>query len=259
MNKTKILDVNHLKKVYKQGKEPFVAVADVSMTIHEGEIVALIGPNGAGKTTTVSMIGGYLLPTSGDILLEGKSIIKTSSKHKPKIGVVFGGHSGFYGRATLVDNLSFFADLVRIPPKEHEQEVARVLKLVDLYDVREKEAHQLSTGMMQRLHIARAMLGNPSLLLLDEPTTGLDVEIAKEVRDTIKKLAQQGMAILLTSHIMSEIEVLADRIYLIGGGQIKHEGTVADILDLAKVTHIDRPATLEESYLSIAPTLKRGN
>lgn len=222
MNKTKILDVNHLKKVYKQGKEPFVAVDDVSMTIHEGEIVALIGPNGAGKTTTVSMIGGYLLPTSGDILLEGKSIVKTSSKHKPKIGVVFGGHSGFYGRATLVDNLSFFADLVRIPPKEHEQEVARVLKLVDLYDVREKEAHQLSTGMMQRLHIARAMLGNPSLLLLDEPTTGLDVEIAKEVRDTIKKLAQQGMAILLTSHIMSEIEVLADRIYLIGRGQIKH-------------------------------------
>lgn len=131
--------------------------------------------------------------------------------------------------------------------------------MVDLYDVKDKKAHQLSRGMTQRLHIARAMLGNPSLLLLDEPTSGLDVEIAKDVRDTIKELAEQGMSILLTSHIMSEIEALADRIYLIGGGQIKHEGSVADILDLAKVTHIDRQATLEESYLSIAPTLKRGN
>ena len=112
--------------------------------------------------------------------------------------------------------------------------------------------------MRQRLHIARALLGSPPILLLDEPTSGLDVEMAHEIRDVVKSLARSGVAILLTSHTMSEIESLADRVLLLGGGKVFHEGTVESVVALSDVHHIDRPATLEESYLALAPKLKRG-
>ncbi len=111
--------------------------------------------------------------------------------------------------------------------------------------------------MKQRMHIARALLGNPQLLLLDEPTDGLDVEIATNIRNVVKNLAQSGISILLTSHMMSEVEALSDQIVLLGAGKIHAKGTVEDIVEMSKVKRIDRPATLEESYLALAPQLRR--
>lgn len=250
-----VLSVKKLHKVFESNGKEFDAVDDISFDIHAGEIVSLLGPNGAGKTTTVSMIGGYLLPTSGEVVINGKNRYK--NKIKPKVGVVLGGELGFYGRATALDNLLFFADLARVPRRQQRQEALRVLDLVELTDVASKKVQFFSKGMKQRLHIARALLGNPPLLLLDEPTSGLDVEISAEIRKIIKQLANQGAAILLTSHTMSEIESLADRILLIGAGKIFFSGTVAEIIKQSNVHHIDRPATLEESYLAIAPQLRR--
>lgn len=250
-----ILSVKKLRKVFESNGKEFDAVDDISFDVHAGEIVSLLGPNGAGKTTTVSMIGGYLLPTSGEVVINGKNRYK--NKIKPKVGVVLGGELGFYGRATALDNLLFFADLARVPRRQQRQEALRVLDLVELTDAANKKVQFFSKGMKQRLHIARALLGNPPLLLLDEPTSGLDVEISTEIRKIIKQLADQGAAILLTSHTMSEIESLADRILLIGAGKIFTSGTVAEIIKQSDVHHIDRPATLEESYLAIAPQLRR--
>lgn len=249
------LAIKNLRKVYNDNGKEFIALDDVSFDIKEGEIVALLGPNGAGKTTIVSIIGGYLLPTSGQVIINGEDVIKTRSRDN--IGVSFGGDLGFYGRATAKQNMSFFADLAKIPHRKQKAEIERVLDIVNLKDDMNKKVQFFSKGMKQRMHIARALLGNPQLLLLDEPTDGLDVKIATNIRNVVKNLAQSGISILLTSHMMSEVEALSDQIVLLGAGKIHAKGTVEDIVEMSKVKRIDRPATLEESYLALAPQLRR--
>lgn len=252
---TDYLAIKNLRKVYNDNGKEFIALDDISFDIKEGEIVALLGPNGAGKTTIVSIIGGYLLPTSGQVIINGEDVIKTRSRDN--IGVSFGGDLGFYGRATAKQNMSFFADLAKIPHRKQKAEIERVLDIVNLKDDMNKKVQFFSKGMKQRMHIARALLGNPQLLLLDEPTDGLDVEIATNIRNVVKNLAQSGISILLTSHMMSEVEALSDQIVLLGAGKIHAKGTVEDIVEMSKVKRIDRPATLEESYLALAPQLRR--
>ncbi|NRO37202.1 ABC transporter ATP-binding protein NatA [Lactobacillus helveticus] len=215
----------------------------------------MLGPNGAGKTTIVSIIGGYLLPTSGSVIVDGQDIIK--SRSRDNIGVSFGGDLGFYGRATAKQNLSFFADLAKIPYRKQKKEIERVLDLVDLTSDMNNKVQFFSKGMKQRMHIARALLGDPKLILLDEPTDGLDVEIATNIRKVIKDLAQTNTSILLTSHMMSEVEALSNQIILLGAGKIYAKGTVEEIIEMSNVKRIDRPATLEESYLTLAPKLRR--
>ncbi|RPA56840.1 ABC transporter ATP-binding protein [Aerococcus agrisoli] len=250
MNNT--LKVENLTKIYQSKGKTFEAVKDINFTINDGEIVALIGPNGAGKTTIVSMIGGYILPTAGNIFINGK----LNNRHN--VGISFGGDLGFYGRVSAEDNLKFYADLANIPYKDRQSEVSRVLKMVNLDGNRKQLVQEFSKGMNQRLHIAKALLGHPKLLLFDEPTNGVDVEMAAQIRQTIKELTKkEGVAILLTSHIMGEIESLADRILLIGDGSIRFSGSISELIDKSGVTHIDRQATLEESYLAIAPSLRR--
>lgn len=245
----KTLHVENISKIYGK-KDKFAAVNNVSFDINPGEIVSLIGPNGAGKTTIVSMIGGYIEKTSGKILVNEKL-----KNYKNDIGVSFGGDLGFYGNVSAYDNLNFYADLANVPYKERKKEVHRVLEIVSLGDVKNKKVKYFSKGMNQRLHIAKSLLNSPSLLLLDEPTNGLDVEVAKEIRDTIKKLTiEENVSILLTSHIMGEIEILSDRIILIGGGNIKFEGSLMDIINYSG---LPAGTSLEDAYLSIAPSLRR--
>lgn len=251
-----ILEVKQVSKYFKEKQDVFKAVDNLSFSIDSGQILAILGPNGAGKTTLVSMIGNYLLPTAGQIFIGGQDIVENTT-YKPSVGVVFGGELGFYGRATLLDNLKFFADLDRIPYRSQKKEIHRVLSLVELDQDQFKKADELSKGMKQRLHIARSLLGSPKLLLLDEPTTGLDVEIAASVRSVIKNLTLDGTAILLTSHTMEEVANLASKIMIIGAGKKFFEGSVDDVISLSGVTHIDRKATLEESYLALAPELRR--
>lgn len=253
-----MLYLKNISKVFQTKNGPFEVVKRINFQINPGQVVALLGPNGAGKTTTVQMIAGYLVPTSGKIYMNGRELTQ-KSRRDARIGVVLGGELGFYGNATAWDNLVLFSHLDKIPRSEIKQEVRRALTLVDLLNVSDQKVYTFSRGMRQRLHIARALLSHPELLLLDEPTTGLDVEIGKEIRDLVKHLARsEGVGILLTSHQMSEVEYLADEILLLGDGQIQHKGTVESIVSLSNVTHVDRPATLEESYLALASKLKRG-
>ncbi len=250
-----ILQVKHLTETYKDKNQKFQALDDVSFTIDQGEILALLGPNGAGKTTTVSIIGGYLLPTSGQVILNGQDI--TTARKRPSIGVSFGGDLGFYRNATAKQNLQFFADLAKVPFRKQKTEIQRVLSIVELDNVANKKVGKFSKGMTQRLHIARSLLNSPSLLLLDEPTSGLDVEIAQSVHKTIKKLADSGISILLTSHTMSEVEKLAKNVVILGAGKVFFTGTVSAVLGLAEKEINQKPKNLEEAYLAIAPKLRR--
>lgn len=251
------LEVKNLTRTFKVSNKEFLAVDNINFSLNESEIVSIIGPNGAGKTTTVQMITGYLQQTSGEVIINNKIQMYPKISKSKEIGVVFGGELGFYSSATAYDNLTFFSNLAGLKRSIIKSEVDRVLDVVDLIDVKHKKVGEFSRGMRQRLHIARALLGNPATLVLDEPTTGLDVEIANEIRKVILDLRDTGVSVLLTSHTMSEIEKLSDRVIIIGSGKIFYDGSLSGIIDLANQTCEIKVNNLEDAYLHLAPLLKR--
>ena len=249
-----LLEAKHIKRDFKDKDRVFYAVKDISFDLHEGEVISFIGPNGAGKTTLLKSISNYLVPTSGNIEVMGINLLKWPRKARRKMGVVFGGDRGFYNNATARENLRFFGRLLDVKEKELNQNVEQALETVELVDVGDKKTGTFSKGMLQRLHIARGLVNNPKILMLDEPTAGLDVEAVYEIRALVKKLKQQGHGIILTSHDMADIENLADRIFLIGGGEIHFIGDISALKEFAKV---DQNESLEKTYLQVADQLKR--
>ena len=224
-----ILDAAQLCRTFGKGEHAFTAVDNVSLSISSGEIHALLGPNGAGKTTIVQMCATLLTPTSGTVRIDGVDALAHPQRARASLGLALGGDTGFYPRASARDNLLFFGDLAGVSARKRRTQVASALERVDLADVAAKKVQEFSRGMKQRLHIARALLGEPKLLLLDEPTNGLDPDISLTIRQLIRSLADDGTAILLTSHLLGEIEELAHRVTVIGAGRVAVSGTVADV------------------------------
>ena len=231
-----ILDAAQLCRTFGKGEHAFTTVDNVSLSISSGEIHALLGPNGAGKTTVVQMCATLLTPTSGTVRIDGVDALAHPQRARASLGLALGGDTGFYPRASARDNLLFFADLAGVSARKRRTQVASALERVDLADVAAKKVQEFSRGMKQRLHIARALLGEPKLLLLDEPTNGLDPDISLTIRQLIRSLADDGTAILLTSHLLGEIEELAHRVTVIGAGRVAVSGTVADITAYAGIS-----------------------
>ncbi len=196
------------------------AVRGISFNVEEGELFGLLGPNGAGKTTTVKMLSTLLIPTSGSIRILGRDIMQHTSEVRKHIGFTFGGARGLYGRLTAIENLRYFAELYAMPPEVTRARIPELLELVGLLDRGSDRVETYSSGMQQRLHLARALLHDPELIFLDEPTVGIDPVGARELRTTIKQLKAQGKTILLTTHYMAEADELCDRIAIINKGQI---------------------------------------
>lgn len=236
-----VLRVSRIRRTF--GRERVVAVDDVSFSISAGQILCLLGPNGAGKTTTVSMCSTVLAPTSGEISVAGVDAVAEPRAARRHIGLVLGGDRGFYQRASARDNLLFFADVSGVPRTQRSSRVDDALEAVSLSSRAGDPVRELSRGMTQRLHIARALLGRPALLLLDEPTNGLDPEIARDVRALVRSLASTGTAVLLTTHYMTEAEMLADRLLVIIGGVVASEGTVADVVATSGVSTVSTSST----------------
>ena len=219
--------VEHLHKVFqsirgfwRQQKHPVVAVEDISFTINTGELFGMVGPNGAGKTTTVKMLSTLLLPTSGTAEIFGLDIQRDTNKIRPRIGFTFGGNKGLYSRLSGLDNLRYFAELYRIDLGKINKRVSELLEVVGLTGREHDRVETYSSGMQQRLHLARAMLHDPDLIFLDEPTVGIDPIGAREIRALVKNLVALGKTILLTSHYMYEMEELCDRIAVVNHGKI---------------------------------------
>lgn len=196
------------------------AVRGISFSVEKGELFGLLGPNGAGKTTTVKMLTTLLLPTSGDISIFGMDIRKQTMEIRKRIGFTFGGSRGLYGRLTAIENLRYFAELYAIPPEVSRKRIPKLLEIVGLDGRGEDKVETYSSGMQQRLHLARALLNNPQLIFLDEPTVGIDPVGARELRATVKYLQSRGKTILLTTHYMAEADELCDRIAIINKGRI---------------------------------------
>ena len=189
----------------------------------------VLGPNGAGKTTMIKVFTTLLLPTSGAARVLGLDVVANTGEVRRKIGFVFGGDRGLYGRISGLDNLRFFAELYDVPVREQRRRIESLLELVGLRGRERERVEGYSRGMRQRLHIARGLLHDPPVVFLDEPTLGVDPVGARELREVITGLAAAGKTVLLTTHYMFEADALCDRIAVIAGGRIVAEGTPQEL------------------------------
>ena len=230
------IEVHDLRRTYRSRKgivrrrrTDVEALKGISFEVERGELFGLLGPNGAGKTTTIKILTTLLLPSSGSARVLGIDPATEPGQIRRRIGHVFGGDRGLYDRLSALDNLRYFADLYRVPVREKR---ARIEYLVDLVGLAGKERQRVETysrGQRQRLHIARGLLHDPEILFLDEPTIGLDPVGAREVRETIAGLREQGKTILLTTHYMYEADELCQRLAVIADGRFVGEGTPAEL------------------------------
>jgi ABC-2 type transport system ATP-binding protein len=226
-NQEIVLDVQNLQKTFisirgfwKREKHPVEAVQGISFSVHRGELFGIVGPNGAGKTTTVKMLSTLLLPTSGTAKVFGLDVIKDTNQIRPFIGFTFGGNKGLYSRLSGLDNLKYFAELYKLEPDLITRRIKELLEVVGLTGREQDRVETYSSGMQQRLHLARALLHDPELIFLDEPTVGIDPVGAREIRGLIKELVKRGKTVLLTSHYMYEVEELCDRIAVVNHGKV---------------------------------------
>ncbi len=226
-NRGQAVVVENLRKVFysiegfwRQKRHPIVAVDEISFSIGKGELFGMVGPNGAGKTTTVKMLSTLLLPTSGRASIFELDVVKDTREVRPRIGFTFGGNKGLYSRLSGLDNLRYFAELYKLDPQTINKRITELLEIVGLKGRECDRVETYSSGMQQRLHLARAMLHDPDLIFLDEPTVGIDPVGAREIRHLIKELVGRGKTVLLTTHYMFEAEELCDRIAVVNHGKI---------------------------------------
>ena len=190
------------------------------MNVEEGEIHGLLGPNGAGKTTLVKLLSTVLLPTSGTASVLGFDVVRDTSRVRQMIGVVLGGDRGVYWRLTGRENLEYWSALYKVPAGTAKKRVTQLLHAVGLSDRADHLVEGYSRGMKQRLHLARGLVGDPRVLFLDEPTTGMDPVASLEFRSLVTDLRSQGKTIFLTTHDLAEAEAVCDRVTLIDRGRI---------------------------------------
>ena len=209
-----MIQVENITKKYGN----FIAVENINFEIEEGEIVGFLGPNGAGKSTTMNMITGFIEPTSGKIVVDGYDISKKPKKAKRQIGYMPEGVP-LYSDLTVKEFVTYMAEIKNVDKKEKKQMVQKVLEETGLLDVQNKLNKNLSRGYKQRVSMAGALVGNPKVIILDEPTVGLDPKQVTEIRALIKKLGENH-TVILSSHILSEVSQICNRVIIINKGQI---------------------------------------
>jgi len=232
-----IIALDRLRKVFprraKKAKEaePLVAVDEVSFTVPEGEIFGLLGPNGAGKTTTIKMLSTLLRPTSGTIRVAGVDVVGQPTRALRHLGTVLTGERSVYWKLTGRENLLYFAALYGLPAKAARLRTDELLERFSLAKRADENVERYSTGMRQRICLAKALLASPEVLILDEPTAGLDPQSARNLREMITEIRAEGRTVLLTTHYMEEADQLCDRIAIIDHGRIIALDTPAALKD----------------------------
>lgn len=235
----------------------FVAVSEVNLVVERGSIFAFLGTNGAGKTTTIRMMTGVLQPTSGTALIGGYDIKKQPLEAKFLMGVI-PDRPYVYGKLSGREFLYFMADLYRVPHKSAEQRIEELLHLYGMLDWQYDLIDSYSHGMKQRLLMCAAQIHNPPVLVLDEPMVGLDPIGARLLKDTLRKKAQDGMTIFMSTHSLSVAEEIADKLAIINEGKILALGTRDDIYALAKSNSGDHASDLEKAFLQIIGEERNG-
>ncbi|SHI22289.1 ABC transporter ATP-binding protein [Desulfosporosinus lacus] len=244
-----LIEVNHLSKEFQIAKRQEgiygalrslfhreyttkLAVQDISFAVSKGEIVGYIGPNGAGKSTTIKMLTGILVPTSGDILVNGLIPFKERQKNARQIGVVFGQRTQLWWDLPTIESFELLRQVFQIPNEQYRKNMARFSDILGLEEFLQTPVRQLSLGQRMRADIAASLLHDPAILFLDEPTIGLDVVAKERMRSFIREINQErGVTVILTTHDMSDIEKLCQRMILIDHGRVMYDGELAKIKD----------------------------
>lgn len=220
-----IIEIKNLTKKYGD----FTAVDHVNYTIEEGEIFGLLGPNGAGKTTTILMLLGLIPPTEGTAIVNGADIIEKPLEARRTVGLLPEG-AGFYENLNARQNLSFYAELAEVPTSVAKERIEKLIDMVGLGTKRDVKVGAYSRGMKQRLGIAQSLVRDPKILILDEPTQGIDPEGTRDFRELIRMLSKEkGMTIIFTTHVLYEVNKLCDRVAIMKNGTIAGIGTITEL------------------------------
>ncbi len=229
-----MIEVQNVTKSYGA----FDAVKDISFSVKQGEILGFLGPNGAGKTTTMKMITCYMPPTSGSITVDGLDVVNDSMAVRRKIGYL-PESTPLYEEMGVMDYLNFIADVRKVSADKRKQALSRVVEVCGLQKVTHKDIHELSKGFRQRVGFAQAIIHDPEILVLDEPTTGLDPNQIIEIRNLIRELGEMK-TVIFSTHIMQEVQATSDRVLIIDQGQIAAQGTAEELkASIAGQQHID--------------------
>ncbi|WP_059172106.1 ABC transporter ATP-binding protein [Bacillus sp. FJAT-27445] len=224
---TPIISVKNVKRTYvteqgffKKKTKTVEALKGISFEVKKGEVFGLLGPNGAGKTTMIKILTTMLIATEGQATILGLDAETEYHKLRPQINFILGGERNLYWRLSASDNLTYFADLYKIPRSNQKEQIPKLLQLVGLEDAANQRVETFSKGMKQRLQIARGLINDPKILFLDEPSIGLDPVSARNLRQIIRQLNEKGTTIVLTTHYMHEADELCDRIAFINRGEL---------------------------------------
>lgn len=249
-----MIEVQNLSKAFplqKQQKKELgttansiTAVDNVSFLCRPGRIFSLLGPNGAGKTTTLRMISTILKPTSGTIKVAGHDVVREGQHVRQKIGFLTGS-TGLYHRLSPIEVIQYFGTLYGVPKKDLEQRRDALFTLMDMHDFANKRIGNLSTGMKQKVSIARTMIHDPEVVVFDEPTSGLDVITAENIIRLIRQCKEDGKTVIFSSHIMSEVDLLCDDLAIIHKGRLIYSATMEDFRQQMQAN------TLTEEFIRI--------
>jgi ABC-2 type transport system ATP-binding protein len=231
------VEIRHLVKEFRTSfrREPLRAVDDVSITIQPGEIYGLIGPNGSGKSTTMKALLGLIAPTSGHCAIFGKDSLKVDSRDD--VGFL-PENPYFYKHLTGAETLRFYGKLCGLSGKMLRDRVGELLALVDLESARDRRIGGYSKGMLQRIGLAQALVQEPRLVILDEPTAGVDPIGSRQIRDLILKLGERGITVFLCSHLLEQVQEVCDRVGIIFRGKLVKEGSLEDLIAIEDQTEI---------------------
>jgi ABC-2 type transport system ATP-binding protein len=231
------VSVTGLTKVFKSGltKRPFVAVRDLSLTVKPGEVYGLIGPNGSGKSTTMKVILGLLAPTQGETRIFGRDSKEVVSRSE--VGFL-PENPYFYKHLTGLETLHFYGRLCGLSGKALSERAVEMLKLTDLEDAASRRVGGYSKGMLQRLGLAQALIHEPRMVVLDEPTAGVDPAGSRKIRDLILGFREQGLTVLVTSHLLEQMQEVCDRVGIMAHGRMVKEGRLEDLIAVENQTEI---------------------
>lgn len=228
---TVMMETKELTKVYTDKERGTVRAADgISIACHESEILGLLGPNGAGKTTTLRMLSTVIKPSSGTATINSFDIVKEPESVRASIGFL-SSSTGLFPRMTAREILLFFGRLNRIPDEQLKENIRKIAAVFDMESFLDARTDKLSTGMKQKVSIARAIIHEPPVLILDEPTIGLDILVASTMMNFIEQCREEKKAVIFSTHTMSEAEKLCDRIAIIHKGKIHATGTLDELRD----------------------------
>jgi ABC-2 type transport system ATP-binding protein len=251
-----VVAVRGLTKVFKDfwGRSKARAVDTVDFEVRRGEVFGLLGPNGSGKSTTVKMLLGLLYPTKGRIEVFGHSPRHVATKSR--IGYL-PEESYLYRYLNSHETLDFFGNLFRLPAGERDKRAEQLLEMVGLSQTRTRAVGEFSKGMQRRIGLAQALINDPDLVILDEPTAGLDPIGCREVKDLIRALARRGKTIILSSHLLSDVEDVCDRVVIYYGGKIQAMGTLKELLATPDVVRITSPVLPRETLERVLEIIRQ--